>query len=81
MSLRKSTAILKKMITTMMMGQMRLKRNNLATDSLNRFIKQIKSQNQMKKKKKKEIENREKGVHKKRFIKYFSNEPTTLVNN
>ena len=34
-----------------------------------------------KKKKKKEIENREKGVHKKRFIKYFSNEPTTLVNN
>ena len=64
-----------------MMGQMRLKRNNLATDSLNRLIKQIKSQNQMKKKKKKEIENREKGVHKKRFIKYFSNEPTTLVNN
>ena len=53
MSFRKSTAILKKMIMTMMMGQMRLKRNNLATDSLNRFIKQIKSQNQMKKKKKK----------------------------
>ena len=33
------------------------------------------------KKKKGGIENREKDVHKKGFIKYFSNEPTTLVNN
>ena len=29
----------------------------------------------------KEIENREKDVDKKRFTKYFSYEPTTLVNN
>ena len=48
-----------------MMGQMRLKRNNLATDSLNRLIKQIKSQNQMKKKKKK----RRLKIEKKVFIK------------
>ena len=44
--------MLTKMIMTMMMSQMRLKRNNLTTNGLNCLIKQIKSQNQMKKQKK-----------------------------
>ena len=43
--------MLTKMIMTMMMSQMRLKRNNLTTNGLNCLIKQIKSQNQMKKQK------------------------------
>ena len=64
----------------MMMSYMRLKRQNLATDSLNCVIKLDKSKLDKETKKFKQIENREKGVDKKGFMKCFSYKPTALVN-
>ena len=65
----------------MMMSYMRLKRQNLTTDSLNRVIKLDKLKLDKETKNFfKQIENREKGVDKKGFMKCFSYKPTALVN-
>ena len=51
MSFTNSITMVTKMIMTMMMSYVRVKRKNLTTDSLNCLLKQIKGQNQMKKQK------------------------------
>ena len=61
---------------------MKLKRKNLTTNTLNFLIKTDKESKLDEETKKflGEIENREKDIDKRGFIKYFSYKPITLVN-
>ena len=78
MSFKKSIAMLTKMIMIKMMSQMRLKRKKVdykRFELFDKLSKKLTLDEEIK-----EIENREKNVDKKRFLKHFSYEPTALVN-